>query len=126
MKKLILITLMILPFIALAQGNFKKAEFRVSGNCDMCKNRIEKAATMEGVKSATWSVETKMLTVEYDENKVKLDDIHKKVAEAGHDTDKMKAADNVYNNLPACCRYERTSNRTGQAAPGSGRSCCGS
>ena len=30
------------------------------------------------------------------------------IAKAGHDTDMHKAKDEVYNELPDCCIYERT------------------
>ena len=46
-----------------------------------------------------------MLKVIFVPEKVTLDDIHKAVAEAGHDTEKVKAADEVYNKLPKCCLY---------------------
>ncbi len=73
----------------------------------MCKTRIEKAAKIEGVKSATWDKESKMLKIEFNPSKVKLIDIHKNIAKVGHDTDKEKAKDETYKKLPACCKYER-------------------
>ena len=33
-----------------ARDILTKATFKVSGNCDMCKERIEKAAKINGVK----------------------------------------------------------------------------
>lgn len=84
------------------------AIFEVKGKCGMCKNRIEKAALgLEGVKLANWNLERKVLAVKYDPSKVTEADIQKQVASAGHDTEKVKAADEVYNNLPGCCKYER-------------------
>jgi periplasmic mercuric ion binding protein len=85
----------------------KTTDFKVYGNCGMCKSRIEKAAKIDGVSSAVWSQETKMLTLQYDPQKVNLDDVHQKIADAGHDTEKVRAQDEIYNNLPACCHYER-------------------
>jgi periplasmic mercuric ion binding protein len=92
-----------------AQKPFLKSEtFKVYGNCDMCKSRIEKAAkATDGVASAEWLVKTKMLTVTFDPAKTNTDAISKKVAAAGHDTDKFKASDDVYTKLPGCCHYER-------------------
>ncbi|MCB0517345.1 MAG: cation transporter [Lewinellaceae bacterium] len=82
--------------------------FMVSGNCGMCERRIEGALTnVKGVQSADWDVDTKVLTVKYDDTVISLDDIKKKVAEAGHDTDKFRAKDEVYSNLPGCCQYDR-------------------
>jgi len=81
---------------------------KVYGNCGMCKKRIEGALKdVKGIQSANWNVDTKMLTVTYNENQVSLNEIHQKIADVGHDTDKAKAKDSVYNNLMGCCQYER-------------------
>lgn len=88
-------------------GQQQNAVIKVLGNCDMCKNRIEKAAKTEGVTSADWDANTRLLTVIFDPVKTNTDSIGKKVAAAGHDTDKYKAPDDVYSKLPACCHYER-------------------
>jgi len=80
---------------------------QVYGNCGMCKKRIEKAVKLEGVKTAAWSPETKLLTVSYDTSRISNDDIQKAVAAVGHDTGKFTADDKVYSNLPGCCLYER-------------------
>ncbi|HDR89769.1 MAG TPA: copper chaperone [Bacteroidetes bacterium] len=86
----------------------RKEKFEVKGNCGMCETRIEKAAgSVEGVRSADWSQESKMLELTFDPAKASLDDIQKKIASVGHDTPLHRAKDEVYNNLPACCKYER-------------------
>jgi copper chaperone CopZ len=82
-------------------------KFKVYGNCGMCEKRIEKAATIEGVFDAQWDVETGMLTVRFDAAKLKPKQIHAAVAAVGHDTDKVRAEDAVYNKLHGCCQYER-------------------
>ena len=81
----------------------KTDTFKVYGNCGMCKKRIEKAAKTEAVSSAVWNVETKIMTITYDAAKVSTDDIQKKIAAVGHDTEKFKADDKVYEKLPGCC-----------------------
>jgi periplasmic mercuric ion binding protein len=85
--------------------SLKLDTIKVSGNCESCKKRIEKAAKLNGVEKANWNEETKMLIVEYNPAIVNNDDIQKKVASKGHDTQKYKADDKVYNNLPGCCKY---------------------
>lgn len=85
----------------------KTEVFKVSGNCESCKSRIEKAAKVEGVIKVVWSMKTKMLTVVYDSVKVKPDEIQKIIAAVGHDTPKYKATDKVYNTLPSCCKYRQ-------------------
>jgi mercuric ion binding protein len=81
--------------------------FKVWGNCEMCKARIEKAAKEEGVSSADWNIETKILTVSFDPAKTNLGAIEKKIADVGHDNEKYRADDKVYNALPECCKYKR-------------------
>ena len=85
--------------------------FMVYGNCGMCENRIESALiNVEGIQSADWDVDNKVMTVKYDSDAISLDDIKKKVAAAGHDTDKFRAKDEAYNSLPGCCQYDRPPN----------------
>ncbi len=82
--------------------------FIIYGNCGMCENRIEGAlANVKGVHSADWDVDTKVMTVKYDDTVIALDDIKKKVAIVGHDTDKFRAKDDTYSSLPGCCQYDR-------------------
>ena len=83
----------------------KTETIKVSGNCESCKARIEKAAKEAGVTKADWSDKTKVLTLVYDLSKVKSDDVQKKIAAVGHDTPKFKATAAVYNALPGCCKY---------------------
>jgi len=83
----------------------KTETIKVSGNCDQCKARIEKAAKIDGVTKAEWNKDSKVLTLVYNPAKVKSDDVQKKIAAAGHDTEKFKADDKAYNGLPGCCQY---------------------
>jgi len=78
----------------------------VSGNCGMCRARIEKAAMdTKGVYKAQWNKETKELSVSFDPRKVSLATIEKNIAKSGHDTQNSKAANATYENLPGCCHY---------------------
>src|SRR5664279_59436 len=83
----------------------KTATFKVSGNCESCKTRIEKAANIDGVTKAEWNVDTKILTLTHNPSKVTSDDVQKKIAAVGHDTEKFKAEDKAYKSLPGCCKY---------------------
>ena len=85
----------------------KTESFKVWGNCEICQARIEKAAKVEGVSKASWDKTTKLLTLVYDPSKVKSDDIQKRIAAIGHDTEKIKADDKAYTKLPGCCKYDR-------------------
>jgi len=80
--------------------------FKVDGACGMCKDRIEAAAlSVEGVTSAEWNEDSKMIHVNYAD--VALIEIHKAIAAVGHDTEKITAPDDVYSELPGCCLYRK-------------------
>ena len=107
-KILSLLALVFFTVITVRAQTEKKETFKVAGNCGMCETRIENAATsVEGVHSADWDKETKMIDVKFDSDKVDIHKVHMAVAEAGHDTKMHKASDEVYDKLPGCCKYER-------------------
>ena len=82
--------------------------FKVYGVCGMCKRTIEGALnSVKGITSASWDVSSKMVTVAYDEKAISVDDMKAKIAAVGYDSDTHRAKDEVYNNLHACCKYER-------------------
>ena len=83
--------------------------FKVYGECGMCKKRIEKAAiTVDGLTSAVWNEDSKQLAVQYKTTqKDALDNLKKKMASIGHDTEAYAATDKAYQNLPGCCHYKR-------------------
>jgi mercuric ion binding protein len=85
----------------------KKSEFEVSGNCNMCKETIEDALDVKGVADANWNKDTKIMTVNYDSTAITLQEIKKKIADAGYDNDMFKSSDSAYQNLHECCHYER-------------------
>ncbi len=115
MKKLIVI--LVLAFVGISTQAQEKKEkknknakydIEVNGNCGMCKKRIETAAySVKGVKSAQWHQDHHDVHIILDENKTSIDEVHKAIAKAGHDTNKMKADDRVYEELHHCCQYER-------------------
>jgi copper chaperone CopZ len=83
----------------------KTETLKVSGNCDQCKARIEKAAKLDGVSKAEWDAKTSILSVSFDPAKTNMDLVAKKVAAAGHDNAKTKADEKAYSALPGCCKY---------------------
>ena len=109
MKKLLLLSLFVISISVNGQNQKnKKSNFEVTGNCEICKKRIEKAAlSLKGVKMATWDIPSNILSVTYNSNKIMPDQIKSTIAKVGHDTPLFKAPDDVYNELPMCCIYER-------------------
>lgn len=107
MKKLFTVVLMVLfSMNSFAQNKNAKVSLDVDGVCLMCKERIEKAAIRtKGVKSAVWNVETHELKLIYDERKTNLDTIRQSITAVGHDTKELKATDEAYDSVHACCKY---------------------
>ena len=106
--KNILITLAILfanSFTAKGQNKDKEDSIDVKGNCIMCKRRIETAMDLNGIKFSEWNVKTKKLFIAYRPDKISEKEIHKALANAGHDTNLVKAADTTNADLPFCCLY---------------------
>lgn len=110
MKKLVLVILFLFIGINLnAQekpNKNRKVEIAVSGNCDMCEKRIEKAAySVKGVKSAEWHADHQDLHLIIDETKCKLIDVEKAIAKVGHDTQDINATEEEYAKVHGCCKY---------------------
>jgi copper chaperone CopZ len=89
------------------KGRKVTVEMKVWGNCGKCKTRIEKAAKIKGVQKASWDIDSKMLTLTYTPQYVKLEKVHERIAMAGHDTENLYAPKGKYLGLPACCKYSR-------------------
>ncbi len=107
MKNVILILgILFIGATGFAQNKNAKATIEVDGVCGMCKERIEKASIQaKGVKSATWDVQTHQLNLIYNEGKTDLTKIQQSIADTGHDTQDIKAKDEVYEHIDPCCRY---------------------
>jgi len=84
--------------------------FGVRGNCGMCKSTIESATmSVEGVDTASWSMESKMISINVSTeiNDQFINDIHNAIAKSGYDTELSTAVDEDYDKLPMCCKYNR-------------------
>lgn len=122
MKAIFRINILLLFFVAVSHSSYSRditistgitkdstISFQVSGACEMCKDRIEEAAKGRGVASANWDINTRLLTVVYSPAATNPGKIHKRIADAGHDTGLEKAANSTYERLPACCHYRDNS-----------------
>lgn len=107
--KVLSIVIMFLLGTSMLFAQAKTEKFEVKGNCGMCETRIEKAAkSVDGVTSADWNQETKILEVSFDKSKTSVQKVQMAIAKVGHDTPMHKAKDEVYNALPGCCKYDRS------------------
>lgn len=105
MKHAIIFTLLIAAAFTAQAQNKTEIQFGVSGVCGMCEARIEKALDVPGVIMADWNVDTKKATVAFKTKKLTEQQVHQLVADAGHDTDRVKAKDEVYAKIHGCCKY---------------------
>ena len=106
MKTIILLISLFFAFNSHAQSTVVTATVSVKGNCDECKERIENAADIKGVKNCVWDETRQAVTVIYDSKKVSLEQIEKAIAKSGHETSQEKADSKAYNGLPSCCKYQ--------------------
>jgi periplasmic mercuric ion binding protein len=112
MKTLKIFSLFLL-FLTIADSSFgqkiRTETFPVSGECGMCKKKIEKAAKEAGASSAIWDQQTKLLKVTYNAVGVNLSSVQQKIAGVGYDTPLYRATDEAYHSLSQCCQYTRVS-----------------
>ena len=106
MKSNFTLTFLVLFFTVDSISQTKSEVIFVDGVCGMCEKRIESnCLATKGIKLADWNKENRMLKVIFNEKKISLEQIHKKIASIGHDTKLETAPDEAYNNLFMCCKY---------------------
>ena len=80
----------------------------VRGNCEMCKERIEKiAGNIPGVLKTNYSIDLQTLAIVVNASEFDEIQLYRELSDKGHDTDRMIASDEAYKNLPLCCQYPR-------------------
>lgn len=107
MKRFFSGLMLLISTYSFAQNGTAKATFKVYGECEMCKQNIEKAASVQGVSAAIWNMDSKMLRIKFSPEVISSDSIQKLITQVGYDTEKYRAEDSIYSSLPKCCKYER-------------------
>jgi copper chaperone CopZ len=105
-----IITVLIVLTVTACSAQIKNAitdSVKVYGNCEMCESTIEKVGNVKETAQVDWDKDTKMATITYDASLTSKDEILKRIALAGYDSDNFLAPDDTYSNLPSCCQYER-------------------
>lgn len=106
MKNIFLVIGLFLSILTFGQNiSVSTLTLNIKGNCEQCKERIENAADIKGVKVCTWSEKTQIATITYNPEKVSVDQIKQAIAKAGHDVDGANAPEAAYKKLPDCCQY---------------------
>ena len=114
LKKIMIAAVVLLSTVAVnAQiKNQKTVNVKIAGNCGMCKKNIETAGNLKKVALVEWNVDSKMAKLTYDSTKTNPDEILKRIAEAGYDSEKFSATEAQYKKLHTCCQYDRESKGT--------------
>ena len=76
-------SLLMVTFSFAANAQEASEAFKVSGNCGMCKKKIETAAKTAGASYASWNTETKQLTVKYSSTSSNAAKIQQSIAAVG-------------------------------------------
>jgi copper chaperone CopZ len=107
--KALMAVLVLLSFTACnAQIKNEKTEsVKIFGNCGMCEKTIEKAGNLKNIANVDWDKDSKMATITYDSKMTNQDEILKRIALSGYDSEKFLAPNDAYAKLPDCCQYER-------------------
>lgn len=93
-----------------AQGK-KEIQIKTSAQCEMCKDRIEKALSYEkGIYSSNLDLNTKVVTVVYNPKKNSPDKIRLAISKVGYQADDIKADPFAYEALPPCCKLPEDKN----------------
>lgn len=102
---LCIIVLFLTANFAYSKDEIKEVKIKTSAECEMCKTKIEKAVNrLTGIESSNLDVESRVLTVKYNPDKVELDKIRKAVSKAGYSADDVAADPKAYKKLPKCCQ----------------------
>jgi copper chaperone CopZ len=109
LKKIMMAALIVLSITKLGAQikNTKTEVVKIYGNCGMCKSKIEKAGSQKNIAEVVWNKDTKMATLTYDSKKTNQEEILKKIALAGYDSDFFLAPEKAYSSLNGCCQYDR-------------------
>ncbi len=76
--------------------------------CDNCVSTIENAVKkIKGVESVSVDLEKKMAHINYNSDKVKVEDIENAITASGYDANDKKRDEKAHDALPACCQSKR-------------------
>ena len=122
MKKLslILISLFGLVSITMAQQtNTVKAVISTPTiQCEMCKKKIQNYVSRQnGIKSVVVNLKNKTTTVTWIPDSTNIEEVKASIASVGYDADDVKADEEAYKKLPACCKMQEHEMQMGKEKP---------
>ena len=119
MKRLFLLfALAPLAFFAQKKDIQKTSFLKLMAFVECVKHVLKKQPLgLRELKIASWDIPTHQFTILYDANSKFLENVHQAIAAAGHDTPLATAPDEVYENLPMCCLYDRKKKKNKKSDP---------
>ena len=103
--KLFFASLLMVSFSFVAGAQEISEAFKVSGNCGMCKNKIETYLKRhDGINYINVNVKGKVTTVKYITDRINEEEIKTAIANAGYDAAEIEANPDSYKRLPKCCK----------------------
>lgn len=88
-------------------ANAKTETVKLYGNCRMCEKTIEKSRHPKRRSQSRLGHGHQNGENHLRQHQTTLDDVLKRIAAAGYDSDQFRATDEAYNNLHGCCQYDR-------------------
>lgn len=78
---------------------------KTNAQCGECKDRLESnLSVMKGVKSATFDLSTKNVTIVFNPGKTSAAKLRTAISKIGYDADDVKADPKAQGRLPKCCQ----------------------
>lgn len=103
----LLMMLFIAGSITAQNAKTSEVDIKVSSQCSMCKNLIERTLAFEkGVTKSNLDLETHTVKVTYKTGKTTPEAIRKAISAVGYDADDVAADKKAYAKLPDCCKKQ--------------------
>ncbi len=109
--KLLILSTILIAATKQVTAQSKTENFKVAGQCGMCKSKIEGAAKQAGASYALWNEDSKELIIKYNSTSSNSAKIQKNIAAVGYDTPGYKTTEEAYDKLHSCCKYERIADK---------------
>ncbi len=103
----LLIMLLVTGSISAQNAKTEEVDIKVSSQCTMCKERIERTLAFEkGVIKSNLDLETHTVKVTYKNGKTTPEALRKAISDVGYDADDVAGDAKAYAKLPDCCKKE--------------------
>ena len=104
-KTSVALVLLLTLFTSYVSAQTAEIKIKTSAVCGMCKETIEKSLAFEkGIKKSVLDVDSKIVTVTYNPEKITPEKIRLAISKVGYDADDIPANAKAYKKLDGCCK----------------------